>query len=180
MGNTAHKPLYQKLVQDILDQLSTGKLKIGSRLPPESEYASSLGVSRSTVRLAFSHLEKAGIIVRRKRGGTEITAVNPVQRFEMTTAGLNNVLAVSRDTLFNLTDVRMVGSEDFPELQNYSSESTSWLRCTGTRTMDNQSKPFVWSQIFVAKRYSNLSVQAGDSPTSIFNQMLFCHSLLSC
>jgi len=168
MSSAAHKPLYQQLVDDILDLLSKGKLKKGDRLPPEADYAAKLGVSRSTVRLAFSHLQKAGIINRRKRGGTEIISVKPVQRFEMSTSGLNNVLTVATDTHFDLTDVRMVDSDVFCELPNYSNESTNWLRCTGTRSMENQTNPFVWSQIFVAERYSKIPLQAGDSPNSIF------------
>jgi len=171
MASNSQKPLYQQLVDDILHQLATGELKKGTRLPPEAEYAASVGVSRSTVRLAFSQLEKAGIIVRRKRGGTEIVSVKPVQHFEMSTGGLNNVLTVARDTRFDLTDVRIVESDDFVELQNYSNESTKWLRCTGTRSMDNQQHPFVWSQIFVTSRYSALSLKAGDSPNSIFAEI---------
>jgi len=171
MSSPARAPLYRQLVDDILAQLSTGVLKKGDRMPPEADYALSLGVSRSTVRLAFSHLEKAGIIVRRKRGGTEIISIKPVQRFEMSTGQLDNVLEFARDTRFDLTDVRTVESDVFHELQNYSNESTQWLRCTGTRSMADQQYPFVWSQIFVASRYSTISIQAGDSPFSVFDEI---------
>lgn len=165
------KALYKQLVDDILSKLSTGALKVSDRLPPEADYATSKGVSRSTVRLAFSHLEKAGIINRRKRGGTEIIALKPVLRCEMCTDGCTHILTMAPDAKFDLTDVQAVNVNDFVELQNYAQESTRWLRCTGTSTLSDQCKPFVWSQVFVSERYSDLPIQAGDSPMSIFNEV---------
>ena len=171
MNGPINKALYQKLVDDILDQLSSGKLKVGSRLPPEAEYAASLGVSRSTVRLAFSHLEKAGIINRRKRGGTEIISGKPVQRREMSTSGLANVFTLASYTQLDIIEVKMVEAESFYELQNYTSDSAQWLKCVGTRTMDDQRYPFVWSQVYVVERYSDLPIQTGDSIHSIDDEI---------
>ena len=58
--------LYNRLKQEIL----SGRLVGGSQLPPEPEYARSLGVSRITLRNALKKLEADRLINRLERRGT--------------------------------------------------------------------------------------------------------------
>ena len=167
-----NKPLYKIVVEQTLDQLSSGELKVGHRFPPEADYAATLGVSRFTLRQAFSQLEHAGIIKRRKRGGTEVIAVKPAQRFNMQPTGIYNISGIIRETQFDLTDVSMVNSDAQADLCNYQNESSQWVCCTGTRTMYDQSTPFVRSRIFIGSQFSEIGVHAGDSPASIYQLIL--------
>jgi len=57
-----------QIVDQIHNLLLTRALKPGQRLPTETELADEFGVSRSTVREAFSVLEVQGVIERRKNG----------------------------------------------------------------------------------------------------------------
>lgn len=162
------KPLYKNVVDDTLEKLSSGALKVGHRFPPEADFATSIGVSRHTLRQAFSQLEQAGIIKRRKRGGTEVIAAKPLPRFKYQPTGFYTVLGVIQETVFDLTDVSIVDQNAHSDLCNYASEASEWVCCTGTRTMRNQTTPFVWSRVFVSGQFSGIDVQAGDSPASIF------------
>lgn len=61
------------VVKDKLKQMvKDNKLSAGSKLPVETELASMLGVSRSSLREAFHILEEEGVIVRRHGIGTFI------------------------------------------------------------------------------------------------------------
>lgn len=71
---------------------------VGDKFPPEADYAAELGVSRSTLRLAFADLEASGVLKRRKRAGTVIISDAPRQRFNMATTGINELLSLGRDT----------------------------------------------------------------------------------
>lgn len=51
-----------------------GELRAGSRLPPERELQTSLGVSRVSVREALHHLELKGLVDRRPGRGTVVVA----------------------------------------------------------------------------------------------------------
>jgi len=168
MAIKTNKPLYKIVVEETLDQLSSGVLKVGDRFPPEAEYAAVLGVSRHTLRQAFSLLEQAGVIRRRKRGGTEVVSAKPIQRFNIKPTGFYNALGVISETLFEITDVSVVDKHSYALLENYPCASSKWVRCTGTRAMHKQNVPFVWSQVFVSDQFSNITVNAGDSPTSIY------------
>lgn len=61
------RPLYINVYDELLLQISKGKYPVGSRLPSEPDLASSLGVSRVTLRQALALLQDDGL-VRNERG----------------------------------------------------------------------------------------------------------------
>jgi DNA-binding FadR family transcriptional regulator len=60
------------LYGQILEQLTSGTLQEGDRLPPESEISRTFGVSRPVVRQALQHLRADGLIVARRGAGTYV------------------------------------------------------------------------------------------------------------
>src|SRR5512141_52 len=69
---TATVPLYNQIAASLLDQIETGKLAPGSRLPPERELSEMLGVNRMTLRQALQLLESQGLLIRRQGDGTYV------------------------------------------------------------------------------------------------------------
>ena len=67
------RPLYIQAIEAITEKIESGDLEPGSQLPPEDELASSLGISRSTLREALGHLETHGLIARRQGIGTFVS-----------------------------------------------------------------------------------------------------------
>jgi GntR family transcriptional regulator len=63
-------PLYRQIRALLLDEIRSGKLASGDRLPPEREYASALGVSLGPVRQAILGLVKDGYFERSAGRGT--------------------------------------------------------------------------------------------------------------
>lgn len=59
--------LYERIRQSIVDYILQNKLKPGEKLPPESELARQLHVSRSSVRESIKSLEVVGVL-RTERG----------------------------------------------------------------------------------------------------------------
>ena len=56
------EPLWVQAEALIRDQIETGVLKAGSRLPPERELCQQLGISRVTLRKALNQLVEAGVL----------------------------------------------------------------------------------------------------------------------
>lgn len=67
------RPLYARAISKMREWIEDGKFTPGERLPPEDELAKQLGISRSTLREAMSHLETLGFIVRRQGAGTFVS-----------------------------------------------------------------------------------------------------------
>jgi GntR family transcriptional repressor for pyruvate dehydrogenase complex len=70
-------PLTETVIQRIRDQIATGVLGPGSRLPAESELAAELGASRNTVREAVRALVTARVLDVRRGDGTFVTSLRP-------------------------------------------------------------------------------------------------------
>lgn len=66
-------PFYQQLKNKIIDDIESGKLKHGDKLPSERELAEQYGISRMTARHTLSILEREGVVERRVGAGTFIS-----------------------------------------------------------------------------------------------------------
>jgi 2-aminoadipate transaminase len=66
-------PLYKQLYQEIRDQIESGKLARGNRLPPTRELAGQLGLNRTTVSAAYELLESEGLITGQVGRGSFVT-----------------------------------------------------------------------------------------------------------
>lgn len=163
--------LHQELAETILAQIKTGKLLVGEKLPPEAEYAADLGVSRSTLRLAYTELERVGVLQRRKRAGTTIIADRPKSQFNMSTTGLHELLSLGRDTDLVLSGTRTVPTAEIAHLQGYKSETGHWLEISGTRTLPGEAIPFNSTQIYVPARYAGIEHVLNQSEPSIFRKI---------
>ncbi len=80
--------LYEQLRSHLLDEIQSGRLKPGDRVPSESELSAQFGVSRITSKKALETLQAEGVVVRSRGRGTFV-ADSPVvtngfsrQRFE--------------------------------------------------------------------------------------------------
>ncbi|MCZ4291506.1 GntR family transcriptional regulator [Hoeflea alexandrii] len=160
--------LHQQLAGTILTQIQTGKLRVGDKLPPEIEYAAELGVSRSTLRLAFAELERVGVLQRKKRAGTTITSDRPKSQFNMSTTGLHELLSLGRDTDLVLSGTKTVRADKITHLNGHHSETGHWLEISGTRTLPGEAVPFNSTQIYVPARYAAIQHVLKPSEPSVF------------
>jgi GntR family transcriptional regulator len=66
-------PYYQQIKASFIEDINSGKLKHGDKIPSERELAEKFNISRMTARHAISALEREGFVERRDRVGTFIT-----------------------------------------------------------------------------------------------------------
>lgn len=90
-----HRNLAQGVVAHITDSIRDGNLNPGDKLPTESEIMRILGVSRTVVREAISHLQAGGLVETRHGVGTFVLASPPAD-----TLGIDpNTVITMRDVL---------------------------------------------------------------------------------
>ena len=95
-GTRKYRKTYEQIIAHIRGAISSGRLRPGDRLPPETDLAQHLGVSRPTVREALKVLESQNVL-RSSTGPTGGTFVKAIDR-----AGVAEYL---KDSISLLLDV---------------------------------------------------------------------------
>ena len=99
-------PLYQTLTDWIREEINSGRISVGDKIPTEFQLCERHGVSRTTVRLAVESLVEEGVLQRQQGRGTFVTAM-PVQRRQVVMSG-----------------------KEFPESHEFSKISVLWCPAT--------------------------------------------------
>jgi GntR family transcriptional repressor for pyruvate dehydrogenase complex len=89
-----HRNLAQGVVAYIADSIRDGALEPGDKLPTESEIMRILGVSRTVVREAISHMQAANMVETRHGIGTFVLEPQPA-----------NTLGIDPNTVVTVRDV---------------------------------------------------------------------------
>jgi GntR family transcriptional regulator len=82
-------PLYIQIQEDIYEQIRSGSLLPGSRVPSELDLVSRFGVSRMTARRALDDLVGRGVLFRQQGKGTFVAE-------DVVTFGLSTMMSFSR------------------------------------------------------------------------------------
>src|SRR5450432_378496 len=73
LDHQAESPLYRQLFEQIAQQIRSGQLARGERLPATRELAGLLGLNRTTVSAAYEMLETEGLISGQVGRGSFVT-----------------------------------------------------------------------------------------------------------
>ncbi|MGE6256597.1 PLP-dependent aminotransferase family protein [Heyndrickxia sporothermodurans] len=73
----SQQPIWKQLLDQSIENITSGKWKAGYRLTPSRELAQQLEISRSTVQAVYEELHSRGYIITSRRGGTKVSDWNP-------------------------------------------------------------------------------------------------------
>ncbi len=101
-------PAYQTLAEGLREEITSGRLRPGERLPTEPQVCARSGVSRCTVREALRLLASQHLIVttRGVTGGSFVAHPSPENLSDTLSTGLNLLLSTSTAGLCDLLEVR--------------------------------------------------------------------------
>jgi len=118
--------VYEKVIEQIKDMIYNGELRRGDKLPSERTLKKQLGVSRASIREAFSALEMIGLIESRPGKGTFIKEQADKNLLEP----LSLVLLLEDNVASELLEVRKVVETDCVRLaaKRIDEEELEFLR----------------------------------------------------
>ncbi|MBI5572067.1 MAG: FadR family transcriptional regulator [Desulfomonile tiedjei] len=94
----------EKIAAQLKKAITSGRFRVGDRLPPERDLAEQMGVSRPSVREAIQQLELLGLLESVHGGGT---VVRSLTEQELQTP-MEILLAEDKEKVVELTEVRGV------------------------------------------------------------------------
>ena len=86
ISRTSAVPLHLQIRRRIQEEIASGLLAPGARLPTEQEYAEQFGVSIAPVRQALLDLADAGLVVRQKGKGTFVLGARVEEEIDLLTS----------------------------------------------------------------------------------------------
>src|SRR5579862_3452137 len=90
----APKSLSSEVIDRLAEQIMSGKLPVGAKLPSEQEMMKGMGVSRTVVREAVAALRARGLVVTRQGAGAFVAADADRRPFQLTFDGLPSIAEV--------------------------------------------------------------------------------------
>jgi GntR family transcriptional regulator len=86
-------PRYQEVMRAISDDISSGRVAVGARLPTEPELCAQHHVGRHTVREAIRGLVDLGMVERRPRVGTSVISSEPIHGYQWLPSSVEDIAA---------------------------------------------------------------------------------------
>lgn len=67
------RPIYQQLMERLTEQIVSGQLGAGAKVPPVRELAAEAGVNPNTMQRALADLEREGLMYTNRTSGRYVT-----------------------------------------------------------------------------------------------------------
>ncbi|HZW98393.1 MAG TPA: GntR family transcriptional regulator [Bacillota bacterium] len=107
----AELPLYQSLAAELSEQIYSGKLPAGFKLPTIRQFAKDREVSVGTAKHTYQVLADSGLISTRQGSGSYVTsleAAEPASRKERALESIDNMLLQLAALDFSVRDIRIL------------------------------------------------------------------------
>jgi DNA-binding FadR family transcriptional regulator len=98
----APKSLSSEVVDRLAEQIMSGKLPVGAKLPSEQEMMKGMGVSRTVVREAVAALRARGLVITRQGAGAFVDRDANRQPYAIDPEGLGSL-----DSVLDILELRM-------------------------------------------------------------------------
>jgi DNA-binding FadR family transcriptional regulator len=98
-------PAYKQVASILIEQITSGSLEVGRRLPSELELARQFGVNRSTIREALRELESAGLV--RRHRGSKLMMISRPDRGAIAD-GVSRALSLHQATILEVWETMML------------------------------------------------------------------------
>lgn len=112
---SAASPLYLQVYEAVRKAILDNRLRPGEQLPPTREFAATLGISRTTVLLAFDHLLTEGYITGKTGSGTFVSETIPEKFLEVCATATKETGKTSRKMRLSERGMRMAATANYTQ-----------------------------------------------------------------
>jgi GntR family transcriptional regulator len=167
-NDTSRETLYMRLVRSISDDIKSGRLPIGARLPTEAELRKRFNASRHTVREALRYLREAGFITSRQGSGSSVAMADEARRYVHSATSIDELFRYAAASTFSVTNSGIVETDVALAQRLDSSPGRRWLHVTGLRHVETMDEPICWVEVFIHSSFAKIEKDIRTSETPIY------------
>ena len=166
-------PAYLQLKEQLANAIDSGQLASGSALPSERGLASSLGLSRMTVRRAFEQLVEAGLVEQRQGSGTYVRGQALEQFIDRVLSFGDEARNLGFDPGTRMVESHLQPAEEAEAAALKVPLGSQILRINRLRTADGE--PLAIQEAHLPPHLAELSIELLDRTGSLYRSLV--HSL---
>ena len=166
------RPLYARVADALMAEITTGQREVGSLLPTEHELCALHGVSRATVRQAMLLLKDQGLVSSSQGVGTRVLATNSRIDYVLSAQSANETMGYGAETQFITKRRRMLRANAALAHTLGAEVGSEWLHVHGLRVLTQQpSPPLAISDVYVVAAHADLVDHAEHATTPVYRLM---------
>src|SRR5687767_14832162 len=148
MGKSA-SPRYVKIAADLRRAIALGRYPVGAQLPTEHALCRQLGVSRFTVREAIRVLTSAGLVRRKARAGTVVTALPDDTRYRHSITSVRDLIQYAQTTDFHYVYVGRIELSRAQARAMSARSGEKWIYAVALRREAEGGKPLGVTRLYL-------------------------------
>jgi GntR family transcriptional regulator len=142
-------PRYVKIATNLRRAIAQGRYPLGAQLPTEHELCRQLGVSRFTVREAIRVLSGAGLVRRKARAGTVVTALPDDTRYRHSIGSVRDLMQYAQTTHFHYVHVGRIELSRAQARAMAARPGAKWIYAVALRRDSDGGTPFSITRLYL-------------------------------
>lgn len=161
---SAEKPKsygYRQITTILVGEIRSGRWTLDAPFPTEMELVERFQVGRNTVREALRELQDLGYIKRRRGARSVLTNTSPETAFVNSVRSAEELLDYAKQTKATVLTTEKVIIDEKLARRLEVPAGEEWVRLLLIRTMEGQSAPFTYSEVYVLPRFAEVVEEFG-------------------
>jgi GntR family transcriptional regulator len=169
-------PRYQEIMRAISDDISSGRVAVGARLPTEQELCVQHNAGRHTIREAIRGLVEVGMVERRPRLGTSVISAEPIGGYRWLPTSAEDIAANMNATWIVRPRGTVLKADETTARRLGCDVGDRWFRFAGPRILRDRRirEPVCFSEQYVPNtlKARRAIAVAAISPDQVVEQVI--------
>ena len=159
---------YEQIAKALSERITSGAVSVGDSLPTEAALCKKYRVSRYTAREALRQLREAGLIKRRPRAGSTVTAASASSVFSLPVSSAADLFRYASDTRFIIATRDSVNATGDILDAIGSRRGQEWIRLSGVRRKSGIATPVCLITVYLHSALAGLAKRIPRSAGVIY------------
>jgi GntR family transcriptional regulator len=176
MADSESLPRQEAFAAELAEEIAAGKYPKGARFPTELELQKRFKVGRHTAREALKILTEKGLLGRRRKTGTFVLALRPVEHYVHSLRSIRGLFDFAQSTQLDIQYEGFV-SGSAKDQEEFVLPDTRWLRISGVRSKNGENLPLCWAEITIPERFAPNREKIRQGTKALYELVMAEHGL---